>query len=54
MEKEKNWLKFVISGKVSDYLKYAEVCRKENISEESRNAFYNRSFDYTRNECGRK
>lgn len=54
MEKEKNWLKFVISGSVSDYLKYTESCRKENISEGSSNAFYNRSPDYQRDERGRK
>lgn len=54
MEREKNWLKFVISGKVTDYLKYAETCRKQNISEGNANAFYNRSSDYTRDECGGK
>ena len=54
MEKEKSWLKFVISGKVSDYLKYTEMCRKENISEGSLNAFYDRSSDYTGYERGRK
>lgn len=54
MEKEKNWLKFVISGSVSDYLHYAEACKKENISEGNANAFYNRCSDYKRDECGRK
>ena len=54
MEKEKSWLKFVISGKFTDYLKYAEACRKQNICEGSANAFYNRSSDYKRDECGRK
>ena len=50
MDREKSWLKFIISGKVSDYLNYAEACRKEEISEGSTNAFYNRSSDYKRDE----
>ena len=54
MDRQKNWLKFVISGKVSDYLNYAEACRKEEISEGSTNAFYNRCSDYKRDESGRK
>ena len=47
MEAEKNWLKFVISGKVSDYLKYSESIKKQNISEGNANAFYNRGSGYT-------
>jgi len=54
METQKNWLKFVISGRVEDYLKYVSSCKKENISEDSKNAFYNRCVGYQGNEGSRK
>ena len=54
MEREKNWLKFIISGRVDDYLKYASSCRKDNIKEETKNAFYNRCIGYQGNEDSRK
>ena len=54
METQENWLKFVISGRVDDYLKYVDSCHKQNISEGSADAFYNRSSGYKRDERGGK
>lgn len=42
MNSDKDWLKFVISGKVDDYIKYCDSCRKENLEEGNGNALYNR------------
>ena len=51
MEQQKSWLKFVISGKVNDYLEYVNSCRKQNISEDNTNAFYDRRPDNKGNGC---
>jgi len=50
MEPQKNWLKFVISGRVDDYLNFVNSCRKHNISEDNTDAFYNRSLSDKGNE----
>lgn len=33
MESDKNWLKFIISGSVEDYLNYVNSCKNSNIAE---------------------
>lgn len=50
MSAQKDWLKFIISGSVSDYLKYIDSCRKENLNGDGNNAFFDRCSGDTRNE----
>ena len=52
VEAHKNWLKFVITGKAADYLKFVESCKKNDIREENTNGFYNRCSGYKGNDSG--
>ena len=54
MESQKNWLKFIISGRVDDYLKFVNSCRKHNIREDNTNAFYDRRPSYKGDEGRRE
>ena len=42
MESQKDWLKFVISGSVKDYIKYTDSCKKERIFGGESVEFHNR------------
>lgn len=39
---DSDWLKFIITGSVGDYLKYCDSRRKENIYGGASDAFFNR------------
>ncbi len=41
MEKEKFWLKFIISGKAEDYINYSNKKREEEICEVDNYSLYN-------------
>lgn len=42
MKSQENWLKFVISGRVEDYLDFVNSCRSEEIDHGGRNSLHNR------------
>ncbi len=50
MEIEKSWEKFLKSGSVNDYLTFVNSRKEHEISEGSRDAFYNRGFGDKGNE----
>ena len=54
MNENKNWLKFAISGKVSDYLNFVNSCKGSEIIGRSNNTFYDRSACNKGNERGGK
>ena len=47
---ENEWLKFIKSGSVADYLKYVDSCKENKISDGVTNTFYNRGFSNKGNE----
>lgn len=42
MESDKNWLKFIISGRVDDYLNYINFCKSKSITEGEAYGHHNR------------
>ncbi|MBE6727696.1 MAG: hypothetical protein E7562_03500 [Ruminococcaceae bacterium] len=47
MEQEKCWLRFIISGKVEDYLRFNDARKKHEINFGGSNAFYNTRSCYS-------
>ncbi len=41
MESHKNWLKFIISGKIDDYISYKNNCQKQEIYGGGQNQIFN-------------
>ena len=54
MQPQKDWLKFVITGRVDDYLRFVDSCRRYDISEGNSYAFYNRCSGNKRDEDRRE
>ena len=52
MDREKNWLRFITSGKVEDYLNYVNSCRGSEIIGTGDNPIYDRGISYKGNERG--
>ena len=51
METENAWIRFMKSGKVSDYLTFVDSCKENKISDGQSNSFYNRGTCNKGNEC---
>lgn len=41
MDSNTVWQKFILSGRVEDYLKYVDSCRHDILSGGDKNAFFN-------------
>lgn len=41
MSKEKDWLRFIISGRVDDYIRYTDSVKKESLNGGEKNSFHN-------------
>ena len=54
MSIQSDWLKFVINGRVDDYLKYVNSCKKDAINGGAHNANFDRCFGYKGNEYRRE
>ena len=54
MQPQKDWLKFVITGRVDEYLRFVDSCRRNDISEGNSYAFYNRCPSNKREEDRRE
>jgi hypothetical protein len=52
MESEKNWLRFIKSGKVNDYLSYVNSCKENEINGGFRDTVHHRGLGNKGNECG--
>lgn len=52
METDKNWIKFIKSGKVADYLNFVNSCKENELSGGYGNTVYNRGACNKRNEGG--
>ncbi len=50
METDKTWLRFIKSGKVSDYLEFVNTCKEKNISGGYGDTVYNRGISNKGNE----
>lgn len=48
---ENAWIRFMKSGKVSDYLTFVDSCKENKISDGQSNSFYNRGTCNKGNEC---
>lgn len=42
MEQNKEWLKFVITGNITNYLSYKDKCKKQEICGGEHNSYINR------------
>lgn len=51
---DKNWSKFIQSGKVDDYLSYVNSCKEKEIVDGNGNLFYNTRLGNKGIECGGK
>jgi len=54
MDIDKSWLKFIISGKASDYLNYVNTVKGNEISGRERYTVLDRGTCNKGNECGRE
>ncbi len=42
MIEQEKWLKFIITGKIDDYLEYKTNCKKANLYGGGQNSFFDR------------
>jgi hypothetical protein len=54
LENDKNWIKFIKSGKVADYLQFVNSVKEKDLRDGTANTVYNRGFSNKRDECGRE
>ncbi len=52
METEKNWIKFIKSGKVADYLQFVNSVKEKDLRDGTANTVYNGRFGNKGNERG--
>ncbi len=52
MDREKSWLRFIISGKADDYLNYVNCCKGSETVGRGDNPIYDRGVGYKGNERG--
>ena len=50
METDKNWIRFIKSGKIADYLNFVNSCKENELSGGYGNTVYNRGACNKRNE----
>ena len=50
MTEDKNWLRFIKSGKVSDYLQFVNALKENDIRDGNRDSIYGRGFSDKGNE----
>ena len=50
MNEDKNWLKFIKSGSVADYLQYVNSVKEKTLGDENSNALYDTRFSNKRDE----
>ncbi len=42
MERNKNWFRFILSGRVEDYIRYSDSCKQDKLLGGEDNSFFNR------------
>lgn len=52
MEMDKNWIKFIKSGKVADYLQFVNSVKERDLRDGATNTVYNPRISYKGNERG--
>ena len=52
MEMDKNWIKFIKSGKVADYLQFVNSVKEKDLRDGTTNTVYNPRISYKGNERG--
>lgn len=52
MQTDKNWIKFIKSGKVADYLQFVNSVKENDLRDGAANTVYNGRFSNKRDERG--